>query len=72
MDSPILAALRRLQKADQECQAAKEQLLAAWERLAQRDEVAATALWDEVESVYVAGEMGAILALLTTLETPPT
>jgi hypothetical protein len=72
MDSPTLTALRRLQKADQERQAAKERLLLAWEQLAQKDEGAAAAVWDEVESVYLAGEMAAILALLARLEQAPT
>jgi hypothetical protein len=72
MDSPTLAALRRLQKADQERQAAKERLLVAWEQLAQKDEEAAAEIWDEVESVYLAGEMPAIVALLARMEQSPT
>lgn len=67
MDSPVLAALRRLQKADQHRQAAKERLLAVWEQLAQRDETTAAKLWDEVEEAYLAGEMAAILALTERL-----
>jgi Tfp pilus assembly protein PilF len=72
MDSPTLTALRRLQKADQERQAAKERLLLAWEQLAQKDEAAAEEVWDEVESVYLSGEMAAILALLARMEHSPT
>lgn len=68
MDSPVLAALRRLQKADQQRQVAKERLLAVWEQLAQRDEAAATEIWDAVEEAYLSGEMAAILALTARLE----
>ncbi len=67
MDSPVLAALRRLQKADQQRQTAKERLLAAWEQLAQRNEAAASDIWDSVEEAYLTGEMSAILALTAML-----
>lgn len=67
MNSSILAALRRLQKADQQRQWAKEQLLTAWEQLAQKNEAAAREVWDTVEATYLAGEMGAILALTERL-----
>lgn len=68
MDSPVLAALRRLQKADQHRQAAKERLLAVWEQVAQGDEAAAAEVWDAVEEAYLAGEMSAILALTAKLD----
>jgi hypothetical protein len=68
MNSSILAALRRLQKADQQCQTAKERLLAVWEQVAQQDEATAATIWDSVEEAYLVGEMGAIMALTYRLE----
>ncbi len=68
MDSPVLAALRRLQKEDRQRQAAKERLLAAWEALAARDEGRAADVWDEVEEAYLAGEMARMATLQAKLE----
>lgn len=67
MNSSVLTALRRLQKADQQRQSAKEELLAVWEQLAQRDEEKAQQTWDAVEAAYLTGDMATIIALTERL-----